>query len=116
MGTADYYTLMPLIFQNSAVNLNITLKSIYSGIPLRCMDIMGCGGFLLTNYQADFFDYFLPEEDFIFYESEEDCLQKTRHYLSHESQRRQIAQNALGKMKEQHTFVHRVREILSILP
>ena len=116
MGTADYYTLMPLIFKNSNINLNITLKSIYSGIPLRCMDIMGAGGFLLSNYQADFFDYFLPEEDFVFYESEEDCLQKTRYYLSHESERKQIAQNALGKMKDGHTFVHRVQTILSILP
>lgn len=115
MGTADYYTLMPLIFQNSAINLNITLKSIYSGIPLRCMDIMGAGGFLLTNYQADFFDYFLPEEDFVFYESEEDCLKKAHYYLSRESKRQQIAQNAFCKMKEHHTFVHRVQTMLSIL-
>lgn len=115
MGTADYYTLMPLIFKNSAVNLNITLKSIYSGIPLRCMDIMGSGGFLLTNYQADFFDFFLPEEDFVFYESEDDCLNKTRYYLSHDCKRRQIAENALGKITEQHTFSHRVQTMLSII-
>lgn len=115
MGTADYYTLMPLIFQNSDINLNITLKSIYSGIPLRCMDIMGAGGFLLTNYQADFFDFFLPEEDFVFYESEEDCLKKTRHYLSHDSKRRQIAENAFGKIMDHHTFSHRVQTMLSVL-
>ena len=60
MGTVDYYDTMPLIFQNSRINLNITLKSIQTGIPLRCMDIMGSGGFLLSNFQSDFLDYFVP--------------------------------------------------------
>lgn len=115
LGTVDYYHTMPLVFQNSKINLNISLKSIYSGIPLRCMDIMGAGGFLLSNYQADFYDGFLPEEDFVFYESEEDCLKKIGYYLSHETERRQIAENALGKMKESHTFTHRVRQIISVI-
>lgn len=115
MGTVDYYGIMPLVFKNSAINLNISLKSIYSGIPLRCMDIMGAGAFLLTNYQADFFDCFLPDEDFVYYESEEDCLAKIRYYLSHESQRLQITANASSKMKEAHTFIHRVRAMLSVI-
>lgn len=115
MGTVDYYHIMPLVFQSSKINLNISLKSIYSGIPLRCMDIMGAGGFLLSNYQADFYDDFLPEEDFVFYESEDDCLKKIGYYLSHESERMQIAANAHGKMKESHTFLHRAKEILSII-
>ncbi len=45
IGPVDYYDTMPYIFQHSRINLNITLKSIHSGIPLRCMDIMGSGGF-----------------------------------------------------------------------
>lgn len=114
-GTVDYYSTMPLVFKNSDINLNISLKSIYSGIPLRCMDIMGCGGFLLTNYQADFYDFFVPEEDFVFYESEDDCLNKIRYYLKHDSKRTQIIQNALGKMSASHTFVHRVKTILSVI-
>ena len=115
MGTVDYYDVMPLVFKNSKINLNISLKSIYSGIPLRCMDIMGAGGFLLTNYQADFLDCFLPEEDFVFYESEYDCLKKIKYYLSHEDRRIQIIENAAGKMKEAHTFCHRVHAILSMI-
>lgn len=56
MGAVDYYSEMPYVFANSRINLNITLRSIQSGIPLRAMDIMGAGGFLLTNFQADFLD------------------------------------------------------------
>lgn len=115
VGPIDYYDTMPYVFKNSRINLNITLKSIHSGIPLRCMDIMGSGGFLLTNYQSDFLDFFIPGEDFCYYESEDDFLQKIRYYLSHESERRQIAENSYGKMSASHTFSHRVDTILSIL-
>ena len=69
VGPIDYYRVMPLVFRHSSINLNITLRSIHSGIPLRCMDIMGSGGFLLSNYQEDFLDDFVPGEDFVFYES-----------------------------------------------
>ena len=102
IGPVDYYDTMPYIFQHSRINLNITLKSIHSGIPLRCMDIMGSGGFLLTNYQEDFLDDFQPGVDLVFYESED-------------AERRQIAANCLGKMSESHTFVHRVNAMLNVI-
>lgn len=115
MGPIDYYNAMPLVFQNSLINLNITLKSIQTGIPLRCMDIMGSGSFLLTNFQSDFLDYFIPGEDFACYESSDDFLKKITYYLSHEKERQQIIANCLGKMRDAHTFEHRVRTILNIV-
>lgn len=115
MGTVDYYDTMPFIFRNSKINLNITLRSIHTGIPLRAMDIIGSGGFLLTNYQADFGDCFQPGEDFVYYESEKDLLEKIDYYLSHDKERKQIAENGFQKIKHRHTYVHRVHEILNIL-
>ena len=53
MGSVDYYDMMPYVFKCSDINLNITLRSIKTGIPLRAMDIMGAGGFLMSNYQVD---------------------------------------------------------------
>ena len=115
MGTIDYYNTMPLVFQNSSINLNITLKSIQTGIPLRCMDIMGSGGFLLTNFQSDFLDDFVPGKDFVYYENPYDFIEKISYYLSHEHERLQIAANGMGKMQDAHTFVHRVHSILNVL-
>ncbi len=112
-GTADYYTQMPLVFRQSRINLNISLRSIRSGIPLRAFDIMGSGGFLLSNFQADFLDDFVPGEDFDYYESREDLLDKIGYYLSHEKERAAIARNGHDKVAARHTFRHRVREMLS---
>ncbi len=112
-GTVSYYEQMPLVFRRSRINLNISLRSIKSGIPLRAFDIMGSGGFLLSNFQADFLDAFTPGEDFVYYESEEDLLQKIDYYLEHEDERAAIAKNGHDKVAAAHTFRHRVREMLN---
>ncbi len=114
-GTADYYSEMPLVFKKSRINLNISLRSIKSGIPLRAFDIMGSGGFLLSNYQEDFFENFTPGTDFEFYENESDLLQKIDYYLTHEDERLAIAKNGHDKVAAAHTFRNRVRELLSAI-
>ncbi len=114
-GMVDYYRQAPQVFKGSKINLNITLRSIQSGIPLRAFDIMGCGGFLLSNYQADFLDYFQPGEDFVCYESQEDLMTKAAYYLEHEEERQQIAGNGYAKIKQYHTYRHRVAEMLNII-
>ena len=112
-GTADYYRQMPLIFKQSRINLNISLRSIKSGIPLRAFDIMGSGGFLLSNYQADFLEHFLPGEDYVYYESKEDLLARIDYYLQHDKERADIARNGHDKVAAGHTFRHRIREMLA---
>ncbi|MBE5871426.1 MAG: hypothetical protein E7294_09225 [Lachnospiraceae bacterium] len=107
-GKVDYYMEAPLAFSRAKINLNITLKSIVNGIPLRAMDIMGSRGFLLTNYQADFMEFFVPGEDFVYYESYEDLLEKTEYYLSHEKERLEIAENGYRKICENHTYDNRI--------
>lgn len=115
MGTADYYKEMPYVFHYSKINLNITLKSIKSGIPLRAIDIMSAGGFLLTNYQADFFQFFEPGVDFVYYDSLDDLLYKIDYYLSHEEERAQIARNGQEKIRKYHSFTAHIKEILGVL-
>ena len=92
MGSVDYYKDMPIVFNRSKINLNISLKSILTGIPLRCIDIMGSGGFLLTNYQADMFRHFEAGKHFDYYTDENDLLRKIEYYLNHEDERMSIAE------------------------
>ena len=115
MGQIDYYDAMPYVFKCSDINLNITLRSIQRGIPLRAMDIMGCGGFLLTNYQEDLLQFFTPGEDFVYYESHQDLLDRIGYYLTHEDERRRIAENAHRKVAADHTYDIRIRQMLEIV-
>lgn len=114
-GKINYYDDMPFVFMNSKINLNITLRSIKSGIPLRAFDIMGSGGFLLTNYQEELIEYFEPDKDFVYYTDYVDLLEKVEYYLLHEKERKQIAINGCRKVREQHNMRLRVQNILDIV-
>ena len=114
-GPVDYYNDMPYIFNNTRINLNITLRSIKSGIPLRGMDVMGAGGFLMSNYQADYYDWFVTGEDMVMYESVDDLSDKCRYYLSHDNERKQIAANGYGKISEFHTYDVRFKEMFDVV-
>lgn len=107
-GPVDYYLESPYVFHHSKINLNITLRSIKSGIPLRAFDIMGAKGFLLTNWQEDFVDCFVPDEDFVYYSDSEDLMYKIEYFLSHEKERLEILQNGYIKVLRNHTFEKRI--------
>lgn len=113
-GRVDTLTEMPLVFRESKINLNITAKSIRSGLPLRIFDILSCGGFVLTNYQSEIADLFTPGCDLAVYESYEDLVAKTEYYLTHEEERLAIAQNGLETLRKHHTYAHRLEKMLSL--
>lgn len=115
-GRVDYSTQMPYVFKCSDINLNITLKCLQTGIPLRALDIMGCGGFLLTNYQEEFLDYFVPGEDFVYYEDFGDAYEKSAFYLENSDLRKQIALNGYSKVKEHFSYDKRLDFIASKCP
>lgn len=114
-GPVDYYDNMPYVFRYSKINLNIALRTIRKGIPLRAMDIMGSHGFLMSSYQEDFLRHFVAGEDFLYFESEEDLVNRCNYYLSHEKERQQIADNGYGKVKEFHNYRRRLEEIIAIV-
>lgn len=103
-GTCDYRTVMPKVFTASKINLNVTLKSIKSGIPLRAMDILGCGGFLMSNFQTELADYFEDGTEVVMYESVEDAYEKCKYYLEHEKERKAIAISGYRKVSEEFSY------------
>ncbi len=114
-GKVDYYTQMPKVFRQSKINLNISLRSIRSGIPLRALDIMGNEGFLLSNYQQELAQYFVPGEEFVYYEDEQDLMDKVAYYLNHEEERKRIAHNGYLKVKQEFSYDVQVRKMFDML-
>lgn len=105
-------TEMPKAFHLSKINLNMTIKPIETGLPLRIFDIMGCGGFLMTNYQSEISDLFEIGVDLETYSSMEELIDKCAYYLSHEKERKQIAFNGYQKVKHLHSYPQRILEML----
>lgn len=110
-GGLSYGTDMPILFKSSKINLNVTLKILKSGIPLRALDIMGCGGFLLTNFQQEISEYFTDGKDVVMYKSMEEAVDKAGYYLAHDDERRIIAQNGYKIVSKEFRFEDRIRKM-----
>lgn len=113
-GTVDYLREMPVLFKSSKINLNPTLKNITSGISLRALDILGCGGFLLTNFQPEIDEYFTDGEELVMYTSMEDAVDKASFYLSNEKQRIRIARKGYEKIRNNFGYENRINEMFKI--
>ncbi len=103
-GSCDYLTQMPKVFKSASVNLNIMLRISQSGIPLRALDILGSGGFLLSNYQPEIAEFFTDGQDVVLYESVEDAIEKAIFYINNEDIRKRIAQNGHDRAKEEFSY------------
>mgnify|MGYP001514503772 CR=1 FL=1 len=111
----DYYTQMPKAFKCSKVNLNISLKTIRTGIPLRILDILASGGFVISNFQEELAEYFRLGEEIITYGDLEELYYLVNYYLQHEEERKEIADRGLQRVKEDFRFEERMKVILEDL-
>lgn len=114
-GGAKTLTEMPLIFRQSRINLNITIRPIQTGLSLRVFDILGCGGFLLTNYQEELGELYEIGKDVETFASKEELSEKAAYYLTHEAERRKIALSGYEKTRALHTYETRIGQMIRII-
>ncbi len=114
-GSVDYWEEMPLVFKNSKINLNMTIPNIKSGIPLRIYDILGAGGFCITNFQAELPMFFENEKHMVWYYNQRDLYEKVDYYQKHDTERNKIAVQGYEFVRENCTYEKRLSDLLSML-
>lgn len=94
----------PKIFHLSKINLNITIHAIQTGAPLRVFDIMGVGGFVMSNYQEELAELFVPDKEIVLFKDIDELIEKTDYYLKHEEARLRIAMNGYQRVRKDYTY------------
>ena len=113
MGWApDYWTETPWIYHNSLINLNIFHVQCMNSPTIRIYDILACGGFLLTEYRPCLEEEFAVGEELETFKTPEELRDKIEYYLSHESQRCDIAKKGQIKVLNNYTYVNRSHDFL----
>lgn len=111
-GYACYETEMPVIFNKSAINLNFTLRSIHSGIPLRILDILACQGFCISNYQPDLAEAF-SDKEIVLFDSKDDLLTKIDYYMNKPDIRNNISLAGKQKIEQFFTYEYLIKKMIS---
>ena len=113
LGYVDYINEMPKIFRESKINLNFTLRTIQSGLPLRLTDVLGAGGFLITNYQPELPYYFENGNSIVWFESREHLLDLCAFYLRNDNSRGKIRENGYNIVRKAFSYERLLGILLS---
>ena len=103
---------MPQVFRQSRINLNINMRPIQTGLPQRIWDVLASGGFMLTSYEEELPEYFEIGKHLDAFENAAEAKEKVRYYLAHEEKRMEMTMAGYELVKEKHTVLHRVMQII----
>ncbi|MFB6356840.1 MAG: glycosyltransferase [bacterium] len=115
-GPVDLRTESPEVFANSKINLNIQRIYALDGLSDRVFNVMRSGGFLLTNHIPVMEELFEPGVHYDRYRTVNELKEKIDYYLTHESERLDIARNGQREVRKNHSIVERTKQLLKKLP
>ncbi len=102
--------------RDSRVTLNTHIEiSRQSASNMRMFEATGVGTCLLTDWKERLPDLFEPDAEVVTYSSAEECVEKVRYLLAHESERASIAAAGQRRTLRDHTFAHRAAQLDAIL-
>lgn len=81
----------------------------------RIFEALACGSFVITDRQKDVLSLLDDRKHLITFDNSEDLNTKIQYYLLHSDQREQIARQGYKEVRNNHTFIHRVSQMLSII-
>ena len=82
---------------------------------MRLFEATGVGAFLLTDFKDNLHTLFAPEHEVAAWRSVDECLAAIDRYLADEGARSAIAKAGQARTMAQHTYRHRVAEILALV-
>ncbi|MFA7653838.1 MAG: glycosyltransferase [Candidatus Magasanikbacteria bacterium] len=77
----------------------------------RNFEIPGCGGFLLSGWADNISDYYLPDQEMVFYKDQDELIAKVKYYLNHDLEREAIRQAGYERTVKEHTYEKRFQAI-----
>jgi len=111
----NYYDDLPAIYGATAVNFNATSLQMKAAVNQRVFDVPAAGGFMLTDFKEQLAEVLEPGREVVCYHQPEEIPELIRFYLSHPEARRQIIDRGRARVLREHTYRHRVQEMLAVL-
>jgi len=110
------------IFNASKININLHSSTYHNGVnPFgdfvnpRTFEIAACGAFQLVDRRSELAELFEIGKEVIVFEDLEGLKQKIAYYLDNPAEREKIAESARQRVLREHTYEHRMSEMLEYL-
>ena len=107
-----YYEDLCDFYNMSQINFNMTSLQMTNAVNQRVFDVSACKKFLLTDYRKQIGDYFESKENMVWFDDVEEIPDLVDFYLKHDNLREKIAANAYEIVVKNHTYKHRIKEMI----
>jgi hypothetical protein len=82
---------------------------------MRLFEATGVGTLLLTDAKVNLPNMFTPGKEVVVYHTPQECVELARYFLDHEDERRAIAEAGQRRTLAEHTYCHRMEELVDVL-
>ena len=103
------------VILRSKININNLHLAEVQSANARLFEINGSGGFQICSYSEIIKELYVEGEEIIMYKNSDELLAKVKHFLSSPAERGRIALNAQKRTISEHTYKHRLTELLKIV-
>jgi len=110
------------IFNSTSINLNLHSSTERDGVDPagdfinpRTFELAACGAFQLVDKRSLLSEVFTPGEEVETFESRKELIEKIEYYLAHPEARQPFIEKARARVLREHTYQHRITEMLSII-
>ncbi|MHC1682462.1 MAG: glycosyltransferase [Clostridiaceae bacterium] len=103
------------IYKKTKININISAPQLETSVNNRVFDVLGSKSFLLSDYKEDMKTIFPDIWRNITYKNSCELNKKIEYYLEHDIERNELVEFAYDTIVKNHTYVNRVKYILSII-
>ena len=100
--------------QDQTLNRNSLLLEAHS-VNNRTFEIANSCAFQLTDFRSNLAQHYTPKLEIETFQSPAEFIMKAEYYLTHETERLQIATNAYKRTLREHTYDQRVHLMLKHL-
>lgn len=104
-------------YAETKINIDINRVVIRNGFTQRVFDVLACKSFLITSAKPVIYDFFetAKKPEIIVFRNTDELLDLSRYYLSHDSERNEIANRGYNKVLATHTYKNRIQQLFCIV-
>lgn len=113
-GWVDNRRELPKVYNATKINIALSISSLKDALNISVFNILASSGFMITNTRSDLLRLFRKDE-VVCFEDKMDLIGKVDYYLKNPKEREEIALQGQRRVLKEHTFLHRMKEVLSVM-
>ena len=113
---AVYHFQFSDVTPNSLVSLGLLREEASDRHTTRTFEIPACGSLQIAPRNTEIASFFEEDKEIILFNSPEELKDKSNYYLTHDFQRKRIAEKGYERcLRDKHTYRDRIESMLSIM-